>query len=57
MVILWTATTYEVDGPEIEVHFFIRHNADAVLSFRVVLELIAIDYHMHTERQDFADVA
>ena len=55
MTILWTTMTYEVDRPAVEVHFFIRHDADVVLSFRVVLDPIAVDYHTHIERQDFVD--
>ena len=55
MAIMWTTMTYEVDGLEIEVHFFIRHDVDTVLSFKVTLKSIVVDYHMHTEREDFAD--
>ena len=55
MAIMWIAMTYSVDRQEKEVHFYIRHNVDAVLSFRVALEPIAVDYHTHTDREDFTD--
>ena len=47
--------TYEVDGLETEVHFFIWHDADTVLFFRVALEPIIVDYHTYTEKRDFID--
>ena len=55
MAILWTAMTYEVDGLETKVHFFIRHDIDAVLSFKVALEPITVDYYTQTQRQDFTN--
>ena len=53
MAIMWM--TYDVDELETEVYFFIHHDVDAVLSFRVALNPIAVDYHIYTERQDFID--
>ena len=47
--------TYEVDGLKTEVHFIIQHDTNVVLSFRVTLEMIAVDCHTHTKRQDFID--
>ena len=44
MAVMWTIMIYEVDGSETEVHFFIRHDTNAVLSFKVAIELIAVDY-------------
>ena len=40
--------TYSVDGQETEVHFYICHDVDVVLSFKVALKPIAVDYHTHT---------
>ena len=47
--------TFEVDGAKIEVHYFICHDAEAILSFQVSLEPIMLEYHTHIERQDFLD--
>ena len=55
MTIHWIAMTYDVVVEETEVHYFIRHDANAIVSLRVSSELIVVVYHMHTERQDFLD--
>ena len=55
ITIHWTAQTYNVHGEETEILYFIRHDADADLSFRVSMEPIAIGYRTHTERVDILD--
>ena len=55
MAIMWTAITYDVDVSETEVHFFIHHDANAVLSLRVALKQIVVDYHTHMKRENFTD--
>ena len=44
---------YEVNGIEIEMVYFIHHDADAILSFIISLEPITLGYHTHTERINF----
>ena len=36
--------TYDVTGDETEVHYFVRHNTNVIVSLRVSLELIAVYY-------------
>ena len=55
MAIIWVAETYGVLEDETEIVYYIRHDADAELSFRVVTEPIAIGYRTYTERLDFLD--
>ena len=55
MAIHWTTQTYDVYGEETEILYFIRHDADAELSFRVSVVPIAIGYRTQTERVDFLD--
>ena len=49
------AMTYSVVEDETVVRYIIRHNADAIVSIRVSLEPIAVDYRMHTDWEDFID--
>ena len=55
MAIIWVAQTYGVLEEETETIYYIRHDADAELSFRVVTEPIVIGYRTSTERLDFLD--
>ena len=47
--------TLNVEDNETIVRYIIRHDADAILSWRVSLELIAVDFRTHTDREDFLD--
>ena len=47
--------TYEVERAKIEIQHYVRHDVDAILSFRVALEPITVICHTHIERIDFFD--
>ena len=53
MAIHWTTQTYDVEEDETKVLYFVRHDADAILSFRVSVEPMVIGYRTYTERIDF----
>ena len=55
MVVRWIAITYSVVEDETVVHYIICHDADVIVSISVSLESIVVDYHMHTNREDFMD--
>ena len=55
MAIHWDAMTYDVIEDETVVHYFVQYNTNVVVSMRVCLEPIAIDFHTHTNWEDFLD--
>ena len=55
MSIHWVAMTYDVVESETVVHYIIRHDFDAILSWKVLLEPIAVNFCTHTYREDFQD--
>ena len=44
-----------VEGNEIEIMYYIRHDPDIDLSFRVAMIPIAVKYHTHMMRINFSD--
>ena len=55
MAILWVAQSLDIHGDETQILYYIRHDLDAELSFRVVIDSIAIEYRTHTIGIDFSD--
>ena len=55
MAIHWTTHTYDMEEDETNVFYFIRYDADAILSFRVSVEPMVIRYRTYTERINFMD--
>ena len=55
MAIMLVAQTLDVHGDEMMVLYYIRHELDGELSFRVSVDPIAIDYCTSTIRNDFSN--
>ena len=55
MTILWVAQTLNVHGDKTMILYYIRHDPDAELSFRVSVDFIAIEYRTSTVRNNFSD--
>ena len=51
----WVAMTLNVEDNETIVRYIIRHDADVILSWRVSLEPIVMNFCTHTDREDFLD--
>ena len=47
--------TYKVEAVVTEIQYFIRHDADGILSFHVALKPITIEYHKYIEWIYFLD--
>ena len=52
---MWVAQSLDVYGDETMVLYYIRHDPDVELSFRVSVDPIATDYCTSTIRNNFSD--
>ena len=55
MAIHWVSQTLDVLEEEIEIVYYIRHNPNAVSSFQVTTEPIALQYRTRTRRFENMD--